>query len=301
MEWFGSAMSEFKFACPVCGQHITADSRTSGSQLDCPTCFTKLLVPQAPTSADSKLIVSAAQVGKPRPAQSDALWQDAVPVKARRLSALGFIFSAVVVCALGVTIYVYRQQIATFVRRQTQPKVPAKKAPAPAPRVVYPIPTNINWTLELTNAPLPEAPVIGGLHGTGFVLERATLIGGNLHLRQGRAWPPDLGVTVALFASKGEELSRKSIDVGPDRPPPRPKVTLRWKDSHDQVRTREFTNGYALKILFGEAANSHITGRIYLGLPDEQKSFLAGTFNAEIRKPQAPKPVAPATATKPNG
>src|SRR2546423_353286 len=67
---YGELMSEFKFACPVCGQHITTDSRTSGGQLECPTCFQKIIVPQAPTSADSKLILSASQVGKPRPIAS---------------------------------------------------------------------------------------------------------------------------------------------------------------------------------------------------------------------------------------
>src|SRR5438105_639326 len=61
------AMSEFKFACPVCGQHITADSHSSGGHLECPTCFQKIIVPQAPASADPKFIVSAAQVAKPRP------------------------------------------------------------------------------------------------------------------------------------------------------------------------------------------------------------------------------------------
>ena len=55
-------MSEFKFACPVCGQHITADSSASGSQLDCPTCFRKIVVPQAP-AAETKLLLSATQPG----------------------------------------------------------------------------------------------------------------------------------------------------------------------------------------------------------------------------------------------
>src|SRR5436305_731058 len=61
------AMSEFKFACPVCGQHITADSSASGGQLECPTCFRKIVIPQAPSNPDAKFIVSAAEVGKPRP------------------------------------------------------------------------------------------------------------------------------------------------------------------------------------------------------------------------------------------
>ena len=66
MVWVGP-MSEFKFACPVCGQHITADSNTGGTQIHCPTCFQKLIVPQAPVAGNTKLILSAVQVAKPRP------------------------------------------------------------------------------------------------------------------------------------------------------------------------------------------------------------------------------------------
>ena len=68
-------MSEFKFACPVCGQHITAHSSTSGGQIECPTCYRKIVVPQAPEAGDSKLILSAAQVAKARPTSNGAASQ----------------------------------------------------------------------------------------------------------------------------------------------------------------------------------------------------------------------------------
>src|SRR6516225_7672381 len=54
-------MSEFKFACPVCGQHITADSSASGKPLECPTCFQRIVAPQAPLSGDPKLILSGSK------------------------------------------------------------------------------------------------------------------------------------------------------------------------------------------------------------------------------------------------
>ena len=73
--WALEAMSEFKFACPVCGQHITADSSTSGGQIECPTCFQKIVVPQAPGVQDTKFILSATQVAKPRPTSADAASQ----------------------------------------------------------------------------------------------------------------------------------------------------------------------------------------------------------------------------------
>src|SRR5258705_2768770 len=95
-------MSEFKFACPVCGQHITADSSNSGGHIDCPTCFQKIIVPQAPTSADPKFILSAAQVGKPRPvgaANGEQLVSD--HSADRRKSLIATIALVVVVGAAG--------------------------------------------------------------------------------------------------------------------------------------------------------------------------------------------------------
>jgi DNA-directed RNA polymerase subunit RPC12/RpoP len=55
-------MSEFKYACPVCGQHIKCDSSQAGSVMDCPTCFQKITVPQAPASDDQKFILTGSQV-----------------------------------------------------------------------------------------------------------------------------------------------------------------------------------------------------------------------------------------------
>jgi hypothetical protein len=38
-------MSEFKFSCPQCGQHILCDPRWSGSEINCPACQQTLVVP----------------------------------------------------------------------------------------------------------------------------------------------------------------------------------------------------------------------------------------------------------------
>jgi len=44
-------MSEFKFACPVCGQHVLCDSSQGGTVMQCPTCFQKIVAPHASTNA----------------------------------------------------------------------------------------------------------------------------------------------------------------------------------------------------------------------------------------------------------
>ena len=59
MEWFTpKPMSEFKFACPVCGQHISCDVSQTGSEMTCPTCFQKIIAPQSPSSSDTKLVLT---------------------------------------------------------------------------------------------------------------------------------------------------------------------------------------------------------------------------------------------------
>jgi DNA-directed RNA polymerase subunit RPC12/RpoP len=62
-------MSEFKYACPVCGQHMMCDSTQSGTPMECPTCFQKIVAPQAPATADTKFIITGTKVGeRPIPA-----------------------------------------------------------------------------------------------------------------------------------------------------------------------------------------------------------------------------------------
>jgi hypothetical protein len=57
-------MSEFKYACPVCGQHMKCDSSQSGSIMECPTCFQKITVPQSPSSDEQKFILTGTKVSE---------------------------------------------------------------------------------------------------------------------------------------------------------------------------------------------------------------------------------------------
>jgi len=284
-------MSEFKFACPVCGQHITADSSNSGGQLDCPTCFQKIVIPQAPSSPDAKFILSASQVGKPRPTGHGTETSLVMPSKSHgsRVAAIAFV---VALCGAGAAAFMLRDKIFKAASHEEAPTNQTPKL-ALSPTKTYSIPTNIPWTLDLTNAVIPDTNAVGSIHGSGFFCEKAILQGGNLTLRQGRSGPADLGVTVQFFAQQGEELSGKTVEIGSGRTPPLPKVILRWKDDQEKAVTRSLTAGYALKVIFDEATNGRMPGKIYICLPDDNKSFVAGSFEAEIRKPAPPKPRQP--------
>jgi len=285
-------MSEFKFACPVCGQHLTADSSASGGQIACPTCFQKIIVPQAPASADTKFILSAAQVAKPRPTSADTASQlGPLQPAAPRSSVPAVVALLVLLCAAGAAAFIFRDRIFKSSRAATPTDTNAPLPQPTAPLVLntnYPVPTNISWTLELTNAVFPDTPAAGRIHGSGFFCEKAVLRGGQLILAQGKT----LGLAVHLFARQGEELSGKIVEITPDRPRA-PKVVLRWKDQQQESATESTNHGYLLKLAFGQATNSRMPGQIYLCLPDEPKSFVAGTFDAQITKPPPPKPGSP--------
>jgi len=105
-------MSEFKFACPVCGQHITADSNATGTKIECPTCFRKIVVPQAPAAADPKLILSAAHADKPRPPQTTAAPQlGPIKASAGQKTVPTMIVLLALICAGGALLYAFRGKI----------------------------------------------------------------------------------------------------------------------------------------------------------------------------------------------
>jgi predicted RNA-binding Zn-ribbon protein involved in translation (DUF1610 family) len=296
------AMSEFKFACPVCGQHITADSKASGRQIDCPTCFRKIVVPQAPASDDTKLLLSAAQVGKPRPTFAEATSQlGPMQPASHRVSLTALVALVLLLGAAGAALFLFRDRIIKAARGLVPASTNALPQPAAtvALNTTYPVPTNIIWALDLTNAAFPETTAAGSIHSSGFLCERTILQGGLLSLSQGKTWPWDLAVALNLFARQGEELSGKAVQIDPIRTRA-PAIVLRWKDAGQQPATETITGGYALRLVFGEATNGRMPGKIYICLPDATKSVVAGTFDAEIKRPSSPTN-APPSPPKPKG
>ena len=195
-----------------------------------------------------------------------------------------FLILVIVLSAAGST-YVFRDKI--FRRAHDHPDgktgLPSKKPDS----VVIPHANDTNWTLNLADVKIPSAPACGRIGGQDFLVQRTTLQGGTLSIRRN-----DLSLTVQLFAKQGEDLAGKSISLDTNRQTS-PRITLRWKDEQGQAQRSELRGGYALQIDFGQVSGARIPGKIYLCAPDEAKSYVAGTFNAEIRKTSPPKPKTP--------
>ena len=101
-------MSEFKYACPVCGQHIRCDSSQDGKVMECPTCFQKITVPQAPSSEDQKFIITGTKVGE-RPVSNIPEYRGAMP---ERNFPTALVATAVLVACVAVAAaYVFHVSI----------------------------------------------------------------------------------------------------------------------------------------------------------------------------------------------
>ena len=279
-------MSEFKYACPVCGQHIRCDSSQSGTQMECPTCFQKIIVPQAPTD-EQKFILTGTKVGgeRPLPKGLDTGPARSSPVKTFSGAAAVLIIFA---CIAAAVAFVYR---GTIFKRPTPPaetnsptvaqgltspisEPSSQKSSSP---LVAPPANDTNWTLNLNGMTIPDSTAAGRVKGQDFICQHAYFSGGYLTLRD-----EDLSVSINFSGSGPEALAGKSLSVTTNAPLAA-HISLRWKNG-DQNMREGFTNDYAMLLNFDGVNGSRIGGKIYLCTSDEQKSYVAGAFTAEIRK-----------------
>jgi DNA-directed RNA polymerase subunit RPC12/RpoP len=281
-------MSEFKYACPVCGQHIKCDSSQSGTTMECPTCFQKIVAPQAPATDDPKFIITGTKVGeRPIPAAVANAEAAPPPVPEKSFPGPAIIF-IVLFCVAAAVLFAFHGRI---FKSTSQPASPVANASGgqptpvkpPKPALVAPPADDARWMLSLDAVTIPDSMVAGRIHGRDYICDRAILQGGTLTLR-GAA---DLGATINFGGVLPEALAGQSINVATNAETAA-RVILRWKEGNLSLR-ENFTNGYALRIEFGLLDNNHLPGKVYLCMPDAEKSYITGNFNAEIRKPKPPR------------
>lgn len=280
-------MSEFKFACPVCGQHMMCDASQAGSVMDCPTCFQKIIAPQAP-AADQKFILSGTKLADKKTTR-DLGPAPAVIVENKFPAVALFFFLLIVVVGAGV--FVFRGKIFKSSGAQTNEVVSATAPAKPKrdkPVVVAPPASDANWTLSPGTNAIPDATVAGRIHGQDFIIERASYHDGTFILREGTRGPVEFGLTMNFSGAQVEALSGKTINISTNAEKAA-YVTLHWKENGAAL-SQSFASGYALRLEFGALAGNRLPGKIYLGAPDAEKSYLLGTFNADARKPKPKTP-----------
>jgi DNA-directed RNA polymerase subunit RPC12/RpoP len=284
---FYQTMSEFKYACPVCGQHIKCDSSQAGTVMECPTCFQKITVPQAPSSDDQKFIITGTKVGE-RPVTNIPTDREVTPERKFPLAAA--VILLVLVCASGAAAFVFRGKIlkpggaAAPVEEPTPAKIQAGTRPA----LAAPPASDTNWMMKLDTAAIPDSVAAGRIHGQDFIVERASLQNGTLTLRNGTRGAVALGVLINFGGTQPEALAGQSLNITTNAATAA-RITLIWQDGGKAAR-ENLEGGYALRLNFGQVSGTRLPGKIYFCAPDETKSYVAGTFNADIRKPRPPRP-----------
>jgi hypothetical protein len=271
------AMSEFKYACPVCGQHIKCDVSQAGSVMECPTCFQKITVPQAPASGEQKFILTGTQVSD----RSFPLLPPSGP--APGAGAKKSTLTIIVAGLLGT------MAIAFFTLKGKLPLAFLNSTSASTNQQISRTPSanDTNWMLVLDTNLISDSSVVGRIHGQDFLCERATLQNGILTLRAEEHGPLGFGVSINFNNARAEALSGQSINITSNTGTAA-RVTLHWK-SDGQAGRESFNSGYALRLEFATLTNNHLPGKIHLCAPDDEKSYIVGTFNAEAFKSK-PKP-----------
>jgi hypothetical protein len=148
------------------------------------------------------------------------------------------------------------------------------------------------YTLDLATAKIPESKVNGMISGTNFVADGARLIGQPgtlvLSLYQGKLASPDRDLLVYLHLKPGEKLAGHTWEITPDTKGG-PQVWKRWKpDPRYALKPQTYNTGYAMKLELGAVAGGEIPGKIFVALPDTEKSVVAGVFTAETPLPDTP-------------
>src|SRR5262249_4244736 len=99
---------------------------------------------------------------------------------------------------------------------------------------------------------------------------------------QGPAQSPNSEILLYLHPKAGESLAEKTITISQEmKGTAVPTAAKRWKPNPKYAATtKSFASGYAMKLEFGKIADGQLPGKIYIALPDPEKSVVAGVFTA---------------------
>lgn len=260
----------FKFSCPGCGQHLEAQAEEAGQVTVCPLCARKLVVPQAPAEG-TKLMISAALAGGRVP-RTPTTTSCSDPTRARRtpLRVGLWVAAGVAGTALVMSAALYVRTNGLGFGRSGAAKTTET--------------TGHLWTTNFAQLKLGEQALVGSVNGWDFVGNRAVWRGTKLTLQQrGGSGLRDLDVELDLPVKGGELVAGKSFEASHEHGTlPKP-VRILWEDDARQRHSRHFSSDYVLRLEITAVTDTHVSGRIHLCLPDEEQSWVAGRFDAEIR------------------
>ena len=138
--------------------------------------------------------------------------------------------------------------------------------------------------MNILNAMIPDRPLQGVVAGRSFKPDEALVESGVLTLRMAVGQASETVVEVHGIQRIGEPLEGKAFELPEVSGMNTPTVFFRWNDpTRIDTAVRRFYNRFALKLEFGRVRDGRISGKIFVAVHDGDKSFINGTFDAEIR------------------
>jgi hypothetical protein len=307
-------MSELKFSCPACGQGILCDPTDAGKQMACPGCQATITVPSERTSrlAIASLVCSLASLvicvgwlpgiicghlAKSRIRRDPSLKGAGL---ARAGLTIGYLILMLEAGAATVWIWsfsaavkhgienvqndlatnnlIVTQTQSTTVSNASQPVEPVKPEPVAAHNQQME-PATSGWTSDISKVSFPGHPASGKLHGIDFTLKTASFRNGDLKISSTN------GMQLDVFRL-GASIEGHSYEIQPDDAgSANPHIRMTWNEG-GAIQTATFNKGYGMKLQFDQAKNRTVSGKIYLCIPDDSKSVVAGTFEVRLPKPK---------------
>ncbi|MCP4683259.1 MAG: DUF898 family protein [Desulfobacterales bacterium] len=137
------------------------------------------------------------------------------------------------------------------------------------------------WREKLENVEIPGTSARGIIHGEEFIPDSVKLKNNILTIRDGKDFFPDHAVMIFLFLKDNETVEGKSYNITKTGGSGSPHVHMKWKPENSAVPESEmFVQDYVMRLDFGTIKNGRLPGKIYLCLPDDMRSFVAGGFSA---------------------
>ena len=131
---------------------------------------------------------------------------------------------------------------------------------------------------------IPALPAKGEIQGKPFTVEASVIDSGVLTLRSGPEGNPNVDIKILLFTTPWDVPAGKNFKFTNASGSGIPQIVLAWKEAgQDMPAQRRFSDKYTLLLEFGQEKNGKLPGKLFLSVPDEKKSNVAGTFEADIK------------------
>ncbi len=134
---------------------------------------------------------------------------------------------------------------------------------------------------DVSSDAIPGGSASGKVGGKEFKVDKAALDQSMsiLELRHGE----DMNLVIFLFEND-KAFDGTNYKVPTKQDAGTPHIHMRYKvKGKDMTESEIFTSKYTMKLEFGTAKDGKIPGKIELRLPDKADSFVAGSFEAEMK------------------